>query len=262
MDNEINAGDNPWPININSIDQARKNYYAILPEEENMRDILPGTFVINRPKANVGGDGFWFHKKDNLLFLAVYDCMGEGHLASMMTRIYSNALQKLVVDYKIEFPGAILQFIHREIQSRFKNKENIQLSTGADLAIVRMDLETGKLEFSGAGMDLLREKDQKIEVIKGDAIKIGQLDTNSNEYNSTSIQNEGTSRYYLATDGVTDLIGGTSLKKLGIEHLKIILKNSLRYKMDQRKDKIWSDLMKWSGLKVQNDDILLISFEF
>lgn len=262
MDKNISAEDNPWPININNIDQARKNYFSLLPDEEVMRENLPGTFVINKPKANVGGDGFWLYKKEDLLFLAVFDCMGEGHLASMMTRIYSNALKKLVVDYKIEFPGAILQFIHREILARFKDKENIQLSTGADLGIVKMDLKTRRLEFSGAGMDLLREKDNKIEVIKGDSIKIGQLDSTSGEYNSTSFEGEGVSRYYLATDGVSNLIGGTSLKRLGVENFKIILKNSLKYKTEERKDKIWSDLMKWSGLKDQNDDILIISFEF
>lgn len=233
-----------------------------MPDEEDMHDLLPGTFVINKPKENVGGDGFWLYQKDHLLFLAVFDCMGEGHLASMMTRIYANALKKLVVDYKIEFPGAILQFIHREIQARFKDKENIQLSTGADLGIVKLDTKEGSLEFSGAGMDLLRETNNRIEVIKGENRKIGQLDNTSQEYNSTTITGNDKSRFYLATDGVTELIGGSSLKRLGVENFKIILRNGLKYPPKQRKDKIWSDLMKWSGLKDQNDDILILSFEF
>ncbi len=233
-----------------------------MPDEEDMRDLLPGVFVINKPKENVGGDGFWLYQKDHLLFLAVFDCMGEGHLASMMTRIYANALKKLVVDYKIEFPGAILQFIHREIQSRFKDKENIQLSTGADLGIIKLDLKENKLEFSGAGMDLLKENGSRIEIIKGESRKIGQLDSASQEYNSTSFSEKDKSRYYLATDGVTDLIGGSSLKRLGVENFKIVLRNSLKYPIEKRKGKIWSDLMKWSGLKDQNDDILILSFEF
>lgn len=233
-----------------------------MPDEEDMHDLLPGTFVINKPKENVGGDGFWLYQKDHLLFLAVFDCMGEGHLASMMTRIYANALKKLVVDYKIEFPGAILQFIHREIQARFKDKENIQLSTGADLGIVKLDTKEGTLEFSGAGMDLLRETNNRIEVIKGENRKIGQLDNTSQEYNSTTITGNDKCRFYLATDGVTELIGGSSLKRLGVENFKIILRNGIKYPPEQRKDKIWSDLMKWSGLKDQNDDILILSFEF
>ncbi|MDW3191341.1 MAG: SpoIIE family protein phosphatase [Cytophagales bacterium] len=262
MDKNKNAEENPWPININDIDQARKNYYSLMPDEEDMHDLLPGTFVINKPKENVGGDGFWLYQKEDLLFLAVFDCMGEGHLASMMTRIYANALKKLVVDYKIEFPGAILQFIHREIQGRFKDKTNIQLSTGADLGIVKLDMKEGILEFSGAGMDLLREHDGKIEVMKGENRKIGQLDNNSREYNSKTISGKDKCRYFLATDGVTDLIGGSSLKRLGVENFKIILRNSLKYPAEKRKGKIWSDLMKWSGLKDQNDDILILSFEF
>ena len=233
-----------------------------MPDEKSMRSLLPGTFVINQPKANVGGDGYWIYQKDHILFLAIFDCMGEGHLASMMTRIYSNALKKLVVDYKIEFPGAILQFIHREIQSRFRNKENIQLSTGADLGILKMDLNSRKLEFSGAGMDLLREQNNKIDVIKGEAFKIGQLDSATQEYNSTSIEGNTKSRYYLATDGVTNLLGGSSMKNLGIDNFKIILRNSPKRPLKNHKEKIWSDLMKWSGLKDQNDDILIISFEF
>ena len=118
--------------------------------------MLPEAFVINRPMSAVGGDGYWFYQKGDILYVAAFDCMGHGHLASMMTRIYTSALEKLVKDHNIEFPASILQFIHREIQSRFVNKKNIMVGTGADLGIVKIIRSEQKMEYAGAKVDLMQ----------------------------------------------------------------------------------------------------------
>jgi|OM-RGC.v1.028317707 hypothetical protein len=105
-----------WLDNLEKIqDGARKNYFSVLPNEEELSKYFADAFVINNPKGRVGGDGFWLHTSGADVYLALFTCIGDGHLASMMIRIYMNALKKMVDGYAIEFPGSILQFLHKEV---------------------------------------------------------------------------------------------------------------------------------------------------
>ncbi len=211
--------------------------------------------------STVGGDGYWLYQKGDILFLAAFDCMGHGHLASMMTRIYTQALEKLVVNHNIEFPGSILQFIHREIQSRFVNKKNIMVGTGADLGIVKIDWKEHKMEYAGAKMDLIQIRDGEMDIIKGDRMQIGEMFDYKHDYHSHTIDISKKSRFYYGSDGLKDLIGGPSNKKLGGQNMKDMLLEMQKFDLRQQKPEIELYLDQWKKSNSQNDDILLIGFE-
>ena len=250
-----------WPFNIDLIeDRTRKNYFSLLPDEATLNRSLGEAFVINRPMGSVGGDGYWLYQKGSNVFLAVFDCEGQGHLASMMTRIYANALKRLIVENSIEFPGSILQFIHREIQSKFRDRENIQLNTGADLGIIRINREKQEMEYAGARMDLIQIVDDSVKTIPGDKLKIGELFDHKHEYNSVSVDLSKPSRFYLFTDGISNQHGGPSFKRFGIENLLTLLKKNTKLTLKEQKDVIVHTLDKWSGGAVQEDDMLVLGF--
>ena len=84
-----------WLENLDKIqDSTRRNYFSVLPEEKRLLEYFSDAFVINSPKGRVGGDGFWLHSSGPDVYLALFTCVGEGHLASMMIRIYMEALKK------------------------------------------------------------------------------------------------------------------------------------------------------------------------
>jgi hypothetical protein len=222
---------------------------------------LNDAFVINQPIQKVGGDGYWVYKKDHFVFIALFSCVGEGHLASMMARIYANALKKLVIDYKIEFTGSILQFIHREIQARFKDKKNMILNTGADLGIIKIDLNEKIMDFAGARMDLLKVQEGKIEIIRGDELQIGELFEHKHEYNTVKIDTSVPAKYYLMSDGLKRLKGGATLKPLGIDHLtNFFVKNRGKSLKDQ-KALMLELITDWKGSFDQSEDLSLLGFE-
>jgi serine phosphatase RsbU (regulator of sigma subunit) len=248
-------------FNIDGIeDKAKKNYLSLLPDETMLRKYLPDAFVINKPMSNVGGDGYWMFPNYNIVFLAVFDCMGQGHLASMMTRIYANALKKLVMEYKIEFPGSTLQYIHREIQSRFKDKEHMQLSTGADLAFLKIDFNDRKMAFAGAKMDLLEVSKGNVKVIKGDEHQVGMEFDHKREYNSHILDMEEGAKYYLFTDGIKELVGGPEHQKLGVDQLAKLVKKYFKMPISEQKEQIQRYLSTWQGLHQQYDDMLMLGF--
>ena len=179
----------------------------------------------------------------------------------MMSRIYAKALKKLVVDYKIEFPGSILHFIHREIQARFKDKKHAIMNTGADLGIVKIDRESSLIDYAGARMDLWRVIDNKLEVIKGDELQIGELFDHKHEYNTVKIDTSVPSNFYLMSDGIKKLKGGSSLKPLGEAALEQLLILNCNEAMDGQKKLLTQYLQNWMGSFEQSDDLLMLGFE-
>jgi serine phosphatase RsbU (regulator of sigma subunit) len=242
-------------------DRTQQNYHGSFPPEEKLQEVLSDVFVYNQPIGKVGGDGYWLYEKDQYIYLAIFDCIGQGHLASMMSRIYAKALKKLVVDYRIEFPGSILQFIHREIQARFKDKKHAIMNTGADLGIVKIDRKENILDFAGARMDLLRVIDGKIEVVKGDELQIGELFDHKHEYHTVKIDTSVPSNFYLMSDGLKLLKGGVGHKPLGEERIIEHLIQNREQSMGNQKKAIIDMVNNWRGSFEQSDDILMIGFE-
>ncbi len=256
-----NLETNFWPFDFDRIeDQTRKNYYALLPEEAELKRNLPDVIVINKPAGSVGGDGYWSHSENNDLFLAVYDCVGQGHLASMMTRIYSNALSKLIIQNSIQYPASVIQFIHREIKSKFSDKEKIKLNTGADLGILRIDINQRIVEFAGARMDMVVVSADGVEIVKGDCLHIGEHFEAKHDFHSTTVTLRKKTKVFIHTDGVVDMMGGTEYRKLGTSRLYDFLFSINELSLVEQKKKIQSFLKEWPGAHPQNDDILIVGF--
>lgn len=242
-------------------DSARKNYFAVLPSEEEILKYFSEAFVINIPKGNVGGDGFWLHTNGNEVFLALFTCVGDGHLANMMIRIYMSALKKMVEGYAIDFPGSILQFLHREVLARFKDRNNILLNTNANVGIVKVNLQTKEMEFAGANMNLLQVNKSGTKVITGEEHQVGQSSDNVKSYSSISLENPTESSFYLCSTGTFNLIGGPDMKKMNVENIGKFWKDHEAIEMAEQKVKTEHLFNEWTGVNGQNDDIMVIGFK-
>jgi len=251
-----------WLDNLDKIqDSTRRNYFSVLPDEKEILKFFSEAFVINTPKGRVGGDGFWLHTNGSDVYLALFTCVGEGHLASMMIRIYMNALKKMVDGYSIDFPGSILQFLHREVIARFKDKNNILLNTNANVGIVKLDTISKEMEFAGANMDLLQVQRSGISVIKGEEHQVGESGEKVKSYSSISLENTKDSNFYLCSTGVFNLIGGPEFKRMSPDNLGAFWRERRKLEMEEQKLQTNNHLSEWTGVKGQNDDIMIIGFK-
>ena len=244
-------------------DGAKKNYFSRFSEELLPNERIPEAFIINKPMTgSVGGDGYWVHEKGEVTYIAVFDCMGHGHLASMMTRIYTNALKKVVVDHEIDYAGSILRYLHHEIEVKFGGKEDKQLSTGADFGVVKIDRSRREMEFAGAKMDLYQVTDGTLNVVKADRMQVGEMFEYRHDYNTIDIdiKKPGASTFYLMSDGIKDLIGGPSDKKLGSAGVKNLFESNHDKPMEEQKEFIINFIDDWAGSNKQFDDIVLVGF--
>jgi len=257
-----NLENKDWVSRLDKIhDNTSENYFSRLPEEKALQGSFSEAFVLNKPKGRVGGDAFWLHTNKEDVYLALFTCIGDGHLANMMIRIYMGALKKMVDGHAIDFTGSILQFLHGEVLSKFKNKENILLNTNANIGIVKLNIQTKEMEFAGANMDLIQVTGDQARVIEGDKHQVGDARAKSLPYSSIDLTETETSSFYLCSSGVYNLIGGKDYKRLTDKRLSKLFRMNSGHMIDQQKVITDEFLIDWTGSNMQNDDIMVIGFK-
>ncbi len=240
-------------------DETQRNYFSLFPEE--LMASLIESFVINKPMiGKAGGDGFWVHQDEEHLYIVLFDCMGHGHLASMMTRVYTQSLQKIIQEEDIKDPGTILRYLHHNIGVKFKKKDNLQVGTGADVGVLKINLLVRKIEYAGARTDLFHVQDGKLEVIKADRFQIGEMWDYPHHYNTKNVAlADGVkSNFYLSSDGFKDLMGGAEGKKLGKKKMNDVIEEQYGISMIEQKEQILKFMKEWSGSHMLIDDVLIV----
>lgn len=252
-----------WLENLDKIkDSARENYFSSLPDEEKLKQFFSDAFIINSPLGKVGGDGFWLHTQGGDLYLAMFTCVGGGHLANMMIRIYIRALKKMIEGHNIDFPGSMLQFLHREVTNKFKDKNNTLLNTKANVGILKVNLESKQMEYAGANIDLIQvEASGRLKIIRGEKNQIGDIKEATKTFPSILIESSKTSRFYLCSTGVFNLIGGSKFKKLMAADLGVFLREKKRSSLLEQKFLLNDFFKNWTGTRGQNEDVMVLGFK-
>ncbi len=243
-------------------DETMRNYFSRFPEE--LIASVMDAFVINKPKTGKsGGDGFWVHQKGDELYLVLYDCMGHGHLASMMTRIYAQSVEKVILEDKVEDPGTILRYLHYRILTQFKGKTKVKIGPSSDVGVLKINTAMRKIEYSGARLELIHVLGNgKTEVIKSGRMPIGDYPDQEHDYGTTLVElsSQRISNFYINSDGFKDQAGGESGKKLGRKGLVEMLEKLHGKPMLDQKNQITEFISNWKGGHGQVDDMLMIGF--
>lgn len=258
--NKKKATGKPLEARTNVQDASLRNYYEALSEEKEIAQVVGNTYVINQPLDVVGGDGYWSCIKQNKPILAVFDCMGHGRLASIMTRLYIDTLEKVTDEIDVLDPGEILHRVHESVGEEFNRSSDSQIGTAADLAIVVMDTERQTMQYSGAKMNLLRMDAGEPEIHKANKRAVGTRYEFEREYETTIIPYDEKTKFYLFSDGVTDLFGGPAEKKLGIKRLVHMIQGCYSLDLTRERVCLTEKLNRWSGNATRLDDLLLIGF--
>ena len=239
--------------------EAKENYFNLFPEEL-LASILEA-FVINQPMiGEVGGDGFWVHQTPEHLFVILFDCMGHGYGASMMTRIYTKALEHFIGDLQMTDPKEILSSIHEHIKSQFEGKPKRHIGSGADMGVLRISKTTRALVFAGAKTDLLCVTNGRCETLKADRLQLGELFDYPRNYTNHVLELEEANsvNFYMSSDGFSDMIGGPENKRFGKKQAKQLLEQVSEQPMATQKEEITHTMKSWVGTDEPIDDLLII----
>ena len=242
-----------------SINYAERIQSAKLPPKEEIKGILPQSFILFLPKDVVSGDFYFFEKKHERIFIAAADCTGHGVPGAFMSLICNEHLT--VALEKSSNPGEILTIINKGIKTALRQTDSIESTKdGMDIALCSIDLQKRRIEYAGAFNPLwiIRKGGKEIEVIAANRRSIGGFTNDEQNFDSHTLQFYEGDTIYIFSDGFADQDGGPKGKRLMSKNFKIELLSIRERNLDEQRDYLKRFIENWRGEKEQIDDILVI----
>ena len=240
-----------------SIVYAKKIQFSIIPEKDGLKDFLSDSFIYYRVKDIVSGDFYWYHKKNDELYIAAVDCTGHGVPGALVSMIGITLLKQTIDHQYIVQPGEILSNMQKEIYSFLQRGS----SDGMEISLCSVNREKKILSYAGAMMKMMMVRDGKLTEIKGNRSSISRNTSFEAAFTNHVIPYESGDAFYIFTDGYCDQFGGEKKKKYMIRRFEKLLSEIHHLSMKEQKSIISNNHKEWKGDLEQVDDILVIGFK-
>jgi ligand-binding sensor domain-containing protein/serine phosphatase RsbU (regulator of sigma subunit) len=238
-----------------SIRYAERIQRAMLPREDTFND----TFVLFMPKDIVSGDFYWMYDNGELQFIAACDCTGHGVPGAFMSIIGHNSFNKVVKEYGITRPGAILDQLNTEVVNALMQRHEETINDGMDLTLIAFNRDKFTLEFAGAYNSLYLVRQGEIFTYKGDRFPIGMSSAHSKKaFANQSIDISPGDMIYMCSDGYADQFGTAEAKKFKSGNVKKLLCEIWNLPVKEQRDRLHEEIIEWKGGLPQVDDIMFI----
>jgi serine phosphatase RsbU (regulator of sigma subunit) len=238
-----------------SIRYAERIQRAMLPKEDTFQE----TFVLFMPKDIVSGDFYWMYDNGDWQFIAVVDCTGHGVPGAFMSIIGHNSLNKVVREYGLTRPSAIVDQLNIEVMKALLQRHEKKINDGMDLALIAFNKRNFTLEFSGAFNPLYIVRKGEIFTYKGDRFPIGMTSVDEKKnFTNHIIDIRPGDMLYMTTDGYADQFGSAEAKKYKSYNVKKLLTTIWDLPVNEQKIRLEKEILDWKGDLEQVDDILII----
>jgi ligand-binding sensor domain-containing protein/serine phosphatase RsbU (regulator of sigma subunit) len=245
-----------------SINYAQRIQQAILPVEQKIKDVLPDSFILFKPRDIVSGDFYWFgmveKNKETYYIIAAADCTGHGVPGAFMSMIGNTILNEIVVTKEIIEPSEILSQLHNGVRKALKQNEN-ESRDGMDISLCCLNLKSKEVIFAGAFNPLwILRNNKSVEIIKATKSAIGGFTSDRQIFESHKVVLEKGESIYLFTDGYADQFGGENGKKLTTKKFRDTIVSLHEKPMKEQGFFLDNFIEIWRGSEFQVDDILVI----
>lgn len=248
---------------LDSINYARNIQEAILPQENQLREILPDAMMLYMPKDKVSGDFPWMHREGEDLYVAAVDCTGHGVPGALLSVIGHFVLNECVRDPEVSDPGVLLDRLHMGVKHTLKQEQNIETRDGMDVAMCKYNAVSHTLEFAGAHRHLYHLRNGELTEYKGTRRPIGGIRyKESDAFQNSVIHLQKGDAVYFYTDGFPDQIGGPNRKKFMNNGIKNMILENSQLSMQEQKLKFLEVFNSYKGVNKQIDDVLFIGVKF
>jgi len=237
-----------------SIRYAERIQMAMLPPESSFND----TFILFMPKDIVSGDFYWMYDDGERQFLSAVDCTGHGVPGAFMSIIGFNSLTKIVREYGLIRPSAILDQLNVEVTRSLLQRGEEVINDGMDLALMAFDRKKRRIEFAGAYNPLVIIRDGEIITVKADRFPIGMAVTRNKKFSNNEMDVKKGDMLYMFSDGFADQFGGPDGRKYKSINLKNELARIYQWPIFEQKEHLLNTIKDWMGDLGQVDDILVI----
>ena len=245
---------------MDSIEYAKMIQQSLLPNMDEMKQKLPNSFVIWKPRDIVGGDIFFTSFFQTGYIIRLIDCTGHGVPGALMTMIASSGLRKVINDDQCYDPPRILSCLNKFVKKTLQqDTEFAQSNDGMDAAVCKIDLEKQQLSFSGAGLALIHTIGNETCLIKGDRESLGYKRSNLDyQFKEHIIDIEPGKAFYLFTDGMVDQVGGDRGICFGKKRFQNILNQNLTRTFEEQKKTLVQEFNIYRNQHEVRDDVTVV----
>ena len=266
-----------------SIHYASRIQMALLPSEKILSENIKNYFVLFKPRDIVSGDFYWMIKKGGRLYIVAADCTGHGVPGAFMSLLGMSFLDEIIDKEKAPRADFILNQLRLHVTESLKQMGgDDEAKDGMDIALLVIDFNTQRIEFSGAYNPCFRVRkltadeirnykddfaepdgtmsDGKylLETIFASKMPIGISSKMDEDFVFYDWSLEKGTSYYLFSDGYIDQFGGEHGRKFMKKNFKKLILEIQDYPMNKQKELLEKNLKDWMGQSPQIDDILVM----
>jgi serine phosphatase RsbU (regulator of sigma subunit) len=239
-----------------SISYAKRIQKAILRHPASIKDILPDSFFLYKPKDIVAGDFYMAEQIENKIVLAAADCTGHGVPGAIISVVCGNALKRAIRKLGLSDAARILEKTRDYVIETFEGSGE-EIKDGMDIALCILDPKTLLVNYAGANISLHYTVQHHLVEIKPDKQPVGKHVTDL-PFTNHNVQLQKGDCIYLFTDGMPDQFGGPKGKKFKYKQLRELIELSQNQPMLQQGQFIDKTFETWKGNLMQVDDVCIL----
>ena len=254
-------------IEINqSINYAQNIQESTLPTPEEIKNVLPESFVFYKPKDVLSGDFYVIeniktHDGRTLPAFVVGDCTGHGVPGGLLSLLCSGLLTESLTRKNVNTPAEALSFVREKLIRLFRSNPSNYILDGMDAAFCIINQETKELYFAGANLSCFIVRDNEVLEYRGDKQHIGYSEKMM-PFVHFAIDLEDADQIYVTTDGYVDQFGGEKNKKFLRKRFTALLLDIKDLPMDIQQKRISDRFYEWKGDTEQTDDCAMIGVKY
>ncbi len=241
-----------------SIRYAKRLQESILPPEKRIKELLPDSFVLYRPKDIVSGDFYWVERVGDKVLFAAVDCTGHGVPGAFMSLVGHNGLDQAIRQRRFAHPSEVLQDLNQIAYEMLHRDRDQFVRDGMDIALCALDTERMELEYAGANSPMYLVRDGHVMQYTADKRPIGGFEPQGVRFTDHRIKLRKGDVVYIFSDGYADQFGGEKGKKFMYRQFRELLTGIHEQPMERQKGLLIEALNDWKGSHEQVDDILVI----
>lgn len=242
-----------------SIHYAKRIQDAILPTANTVKNLLPGAFILFKPKDIVSGDFYWIEKKGDLVYFAAVDCTGHGVPGAFMSLVGHNVLKDILKHSTATKPGEILDRLREGVVTALTvDDSGRQAKDGMDMTLCAINYKTMELQYAAAFNPLYIVRNNELLQFPANKFPIGSFVGEKSNFDTHTIQLQKGDQIYVFSDGYADQFGGPAGKKFMVGNFRKLLTQVAGLEASKQKEKLNETLLTWQGTQEQVDDVLVI----
>ena len=209
----------------------------------------------------MSGDYYWFYEDDRYKFIAAIDCTGHGVPGAMMSMVANSIFKEVFINKKLTDPSLILSGLDVELDKAINTSKDAIFNDGMDVALIRIDMLTNELVFSGAFRNIHISQNNELVELKGSRYPIGFYSGVTKYFENITVSLQKGDVVYLYTDGFIDQFGGERNKKLNKSNFKELLKTIADMCLEEQEAFLDYSFNNWKQQHEQTDDVLVIGLK-